>query len=230
MINGSLPINSVDDVNNWETLMFLYSAALKEVGTKIEILNDEFQHIHQYNPIEHVKSRLKTADSIVKKLKRHGYESTIENMIKYVTDIAGIRITCSFTSDIYRIADMIAKQSDLTVLELQDYMKNPKPSGYQSYHMLISVPIFLSDSVVDTTVEIQIRTVAQDFWATLEHKINYKLEGNAPEHISRELKDCARFVSMLDQKMLSLNEEIKQFEAKIKEEKRAADQSRPNPL
>lgn len=219
MMSGNLPIKSFEDVDSWETLMFLYNAALKEVGTKIEILNDEFQHIHKYNPIEHVKSRIKKPESIVKKLKKNGYESTIENMVQYVNDIAGIRITCSFTSDIYRIADMIAKQSDLKVLALKDYIKNPKESGYQSYHMLVTVPIFLSDSVVDTAVEIQIRTVAQDFWATLEHKIYYKFEGNAPDYISHELRDCAKIVSQLDQKMLSLNETIKKLEKEMDEDK-----------
>lgn len=213
MQSKTLPIRNFEDVDSWETLMFLYNAALKEIGTKIDILNDEFQHIHRYNPIEHVKSRIKKPESIVKKLKKNGYESSIENMVKYVNDIAGIRITCSFTSDIYRIADMIAKQSDLKILALKDYMKHPKESGYQSYHMLVTVPIFLSDSVVDTKVEIQIRTVAQDFWASLEHKIYYKFEGNAPEFISEELRECAKIVAQLDAKMLSLNESIKKVEA-----------------
>ena len=203
-------LKNYDDVDSWKTVMFLYNAALKEVGTKLEILNDEFQHVHSYNPIEHIKTRIKTPESIVKKLKKRGYESTIENMVKYVNDIAGIRIICSFTSDIYRIADMLANQSDIKVLSIKDYIKNPKESGYKSYHMLVSVPIFLSDGVVDTKVEIQIRTVAMDFWASLEHKIHYKFEGNAPEHIKRELRECAEMVSDLDAKMLSLNEEIKE--------------------
>ena len=190
--------------------MFLYHAALKQVATKIDILNDEFQYIQHYNPIEHVKSRIKTPESIVKKLKRNGYESTIENMVKYINDIAGVRLICSFTSDIYRLAEMIGNQSDLKVLSIKDYIKNPKESGYKSYHMLVSVPIFLSDSVVDTKVEIQIRTIAMDFWASLEHKIYYKFEGDAPEYISRDLRECAEMVSTLDEKMLSLNEAIKE--------------------
>lgn len=204
-------LNLDDDVDGWKTIIFLYNSALKEVGTKLEILNDEFQHVHQYNPIEHIKSRLKSAESIVKKLKRYGYETSLENMVNYVNDIAGIRVICSFTSDIYRIADMIASQNDLKVLSIKDYIKNPKESGYKSYHMLVSVPIFLSDSVVDTKVEIQIRTIAMDFWASLEHKIYYKFEGNAPEFISKELRECAQMVSQLDAKMLSLNEIIKQY-------------------
>lgn len=208
MNNEKQTVPDIESVESWETLIFLYSSALKEIETKIEILNDEFIQLHKYNPIEHIKSRLKSPSSIVKKLKKYGQESTIENMLKYVTDIAGIRITCSFTSDIYRIADKLIKQYDLKVLEIQDYMKEPKKSGYQSYHMLVAIPVYLSDKIVETKVEVQIRTVAQDFWASLEHKIYYKFEGNAPEHISRDLQECARIVAELDKKMLLLNEEI----------------------
>lgn len=201
-------IKNYEDVDSWKTIMFLYNAALKEIGTKLEILNDEFQHVHKYNPIEHIKKRVKSPESIVKKLRHYGYETSIENMVKYVNDIAGVRLICSFSSDIYRLAGMIGNQSDIKVLSIKDYIKNPKPSGYKSYHMLVSVPIFLTDSVVDTKVEIQIRTIAMDFWASLEHKIYYKFEGNAPEYISRDLRECAEMVSTLDEKMLTLNEAI----------------------
>lgn len=201
-------LEGYEDVDSWKTVMFLYNSALKEVGTKLEILNDEFQHVHRYNPIEHIKTRIKTPESIVKKLKRNGYEDSLENMITHINDVAGVRLICSFTSDIYRLAEMIGNQSDLKVLTIKDYIKNPKESGYKSYHMLISVPIFLSDSVVDTKVEIQIRTIAMDFWASLEHKIYYKFEGNAPEYISRDLKSCADMVSTLDERMLNLNQAI----------------------
>ncbi len=200
-----------EDVDSWETLMFLYNAALKEINTKIEILNDEFQHVHHYTPIEHIKSRIKTPESIVKKLKKNGYEVNVKNMVKHVRDIAGIRIICSFTSDIYLIADMITKQGDLKIISLKDYIKHPKDSGYQSYHMLVSVPIYLSGGFVDTIVEIQIRTVAQDFWASLEHKIYYKFEGKAPDYISRELQECSKIVAKLDERMLSLNNTIQEF-------------------
>lgn len=205
---GNKSYEETDQVTSWTEVILVYNAALKEVGTKLEILSDEFQHVHRYNPIEHIKSRIKTSESIVKKLKRNGYESTIENMVQYVNDIAGVRVVCSFTSDIYRIAEMLANQNDLKILSIKDYIKNPKESGYKSYHMLVSIPIFLSDRVVDTKVEIQIRTVAMDFWASLEHKIRYKFEGNAPQHIKTELVECAKMVSDLDARMLSLNEEI----------------------
>lgn len=211
-------IKNYEGVDSWKTIILLYNSALKEINTKLEILNDEFQHVHQYNPIEHIKSRIKTPESIVKKLKKRGYESSIENMVKYVNDIAGIRIICSFTSDIYRIADMLAKQSDIRVISIKDYIKHPKESGYKSYHMLVSVPIFLSDGMAETKVEIQIRTVAMDFWASLEHKIHYKFEGHAPEHITRELLECAEMVADLDAKMLSLNEEVREYSESLEEE------------
>ena len=203
-----IPQKLSEDVESWETMMFLYHAAIKEVGTKLDILNDEFQYVHQYNPIEYIKSRIKSPESICKKLKRYGRSISIENMEHYVNDIAGIRIVCSFTSDIYRMADMIGRQNDLTVVSLKDYIRHPKESGYKSYHMLVTVPIFLSDRIVDTKVEIQIRTMAMDFWASLEHKIYYKFEGNAPDYISKELRDCSKIVSQLDDKMLSLNNAI----------------------
>lgn len=207
-----------EGVDSWETVIFLYNSALKEVGTKLEILNDEFRHIHNYNPIEYIKSRIKKPESIVKKLKRNNYDSTIDNMVNHVNDIAGIRLVCSFTSDIYRLAEMIGRQNDLTVVSVKDYIKNPKESGYKSYHMLVTVPIFLTDRVIDTKVEIQIRTIAMDFWASLEHKIYYKFEGDAPEYISRDLRECAGIVSMLDAKMLSLNEAILQAKQEQEEE------------
>ena len=200
------------DIDSWKEVTLIYNSALKQISTKLEILNDEFQHVHRYNPIEHIKGRIKTPESIVKKLKRYGYESTINNMIRYVNDIAGIRVICSFASDIYQIAEMISNQSDIKVLSVKDYIVNPKASGYKSYHMLVSVPVYLSDRIEDTKVEIQIRTVAMDFWASLEHKIHYKFEGNAPEHIKEELVECAQMVSELDARMLALNEEIQHIE------------------
>ncbi len=199
---------SNEGIDSWKEVTLVYNAALRQIETKMEILNDEFQHVHQYNPIEHIKSRIKTPESIVKKLRRNGYESTIENMVKHVNDIAGIRIICSFTSDIYRIAEMISDQRDIKVIGVKDYITFPKASGYKSYHMIVTVPVYLSDRTVDTKVEIQIRTVAMDFWASLEHKIHYKFEGDAPEHIRSELVECAKLVSDLDARMLSLNEEI----------------------
>ena len=204
--------STTSDIDSWKEVQLVYSSALKEIGTKLEILNDEFQHVHKYNPIEHIKSRIKASDRIVRKLKKHGYDSTIENMVRYVNDIAGVRIICSFTTDVYRIAQMLERQRDLNIIYVKDYIKYPKSSGYKSYHMIVSVPIYLSERKVEAKVEIQIRTVAMDFWASLEHKINYKFDVNVPNHIKDELFECAKMLSELDEKMLFLNEEVKALE------------------
>lgn len=200
-----------DEEEKWNKALLLYNAALKEFSTKLEILNNEFKLAHQYNPIEHITSRLKSAQSIARKMRIKQKELTVENIIRYINDVAGIRIICTFTSDIYRIADAITNQNDVTTLKIKDYIANPKPNGYTSYHMIVSVPIFLSNDVIDTKVEIQIRTIAMDFWASLEHKIYYKFEGKAPEGIREELRECANIISFLDQKMLSINESVKNY-------------------
>lgn len=200
-----------DQEEEWNQALLLYKAVLKEVCTKLEILNDEFKLAHQYNPIEHISSRIKSMHSIARKMRLKQKELTVENIIRYINDVAGVRIICSFTSDIYRIASAIAKQDDVTILKVKDYIAEPKPNGYTSYHMIVSIPIFLSNDVIHTKVEIQIRTIAMDFWASLEHKIYYKFEGKAPDSIRDELRECANIVSFLDQKMLSINENVKNY-------------------
>ena len=207
-------IKNYEDVDSWKTIMFLYTSALKEVGTKLEILNDEFQHVHQYNPIEHIKTRVKTPESIVKKLRKYGYEISIENMVKYVNDIAGVRLICSFTSDIYQLAEMIGNQSDLKVLSIKDYIKNPKPNGYRSYHMIVEIPVFFSKGKTPMRVELQIRTNGMDFWATLEHQLRYKkgiedLPGYA--EISEELLRSAQAVIETDNEMQQIKNKIGMF-------------------
>lgn len=212
-----LPMQNVS-FDEWKRMQLVYNAALKEINTKLEILNSEFQMAHRYNPIEHITARIKAPESIAKKLRHQGRALTVENIVRYINDVAGIRIICSFTSDIYKISELIRKQSDVKVLKVKDYIANPKPNGYTSYHMIVAVPIFLSDMTIDTKVEIQIRTIAMDFWASLEHKMYYKFEGNAPENIRRELKECAELVNFLDRKMLAINEEIKKYSDKEEEE------------
>ena len=198
------------DIDSWKEVQLIYNSALKQISTKLEILNDEFQHVHRYNPIEHIKWRIKTPESIVKKLKKHGYESTIDNMVRYVNDIAGIRVICSFASDIYQIAEMISNQKDIQVISVKDYIVNPKASGYKSYHMLVKVPVYLSDRIADTKVEIQIRTVAMDFWASLEHKLKYKKHIKKAESISNELFYCAELIAQLDGRMQQIREKIEE--------------------
>lgn len=205
---SDLPI-FYNEADEWARAMFLYDSALKELNTRLDIWNKEFKLIHQYNPIEHVTSRIKSPQSIAKKMRKRDLELNIRNIMDYVNDIAGIRIICSFTADIYRIADLLEEQADIKILKIKDYIQYPKENGYMSYHMIVAVPVALSSGVVDTKVEIQIRTIAMDFWASLEHKIYYKFEGKAPSHIRRELKECADLVSFLDRKMLSINEEVR---------------------
>ena len=207
--------------DEWGKTLLLYDSALKELNTRLEIINNDFKLAHQYNPIEHITSRIKSSQSIAKKIRKLGMELTVENIVNHVNDVAGIRIICSFTSDIYRIAELLSRQSDIRILRVKDYIQNPKPNGYMSYHMIVTVPVFLSDRMVETKAEIQIRTIAMDFWASLEHKIYYKFEGNAPDYIRRELKECAELVAFLDKKMLSINEEIKDY-ARLEEFKAMA--------
>ncbi len=197
------------EVDEWKELVFLYNSAMMQMNTKINILIDEFKNIHNYNPIEHIKSRIKTPTSIVNKLKKEHLEVTLDNMKKYLHDIAGVRIICSFTSDIYMVADMIKRQNDVKVITVKDYIKHPKDNGYKSYHMVVALPVYLSDGPQEVKVELQIRTIAMDFWASLEHKIYYKYEGKAPLNMKQELRECADMVNKLDEKMLLLNEQIK---------------------
>ena len=192
----------------YRQMMTYYNCALMEVETKFKVLNEQFSLFYDRNPIESIHTRIKSQSSILKKLQKKNLPLTIPNIENNLFDIAGVRIVCSFTEDIYSLANSFLNQDDVRLIEKKDYIKNPKESGYKSYHMLVSVPIFLSDSVVDTKVEIQIRTIAMDFWASLEHKIYYKFEGDAPDYISRDLRECAEMVSTLDEKMLSLNEAI----------------------
>ena len=194
------------------TVMFVYQSALIQMRSRIDVLNNELSQVYSYNPIEYVKTRLKTPESIMQKLRKQGHSFNVNDLIEYIHDIAGIRITCSFFSEVYFLSDMIAKQDNLEVLSIKDYIKNPKESGYMSYHMLLSIPVALADAVVPAKVELQIRTMAMDFWASLEHKIYYKFEGNAPDYFERELQECASIISRLDTKMMSLNEAMKKID------------------
>ncbi len=202
---------SVNELKEWRNVMLLHRFALEEVNTKLKILNEEFQFIHDYNPMEHIKSRVKSFESIGAKLEKKGLDITPENARKHVHDIAGIRISCSFVTDIFKIQEMLESQSDLKILRVKDYVNHPKPSGYRSLHLLCEVPIFLTNRSERMIVEIQIRTVAMDFWASLEHKIYYKYQQEAPKHLTDELKEAASIVRQLDDKMRKLNEEINSY-------------------
>ncbi|WP_231495840.1 GTP pyrophosphokinase family protein [Paucisalibacillus sp. EB02] len=195
--------------NEMTRFMMTYKFGLDEMNTKLQILKEEFQHIHDYNPIEHMKSRLKSPESILNKIYQKNIELSLDSIKENIRDIAGIRIVCSFISDIYKVSEMIEQQEDVTVINIKDYINKPKPNGYQSLHLLLSIPVFLSDRVEQVFVEIQIRTVAMDFWASLEHKIYYKYNKEVPDDLTKELKYAANVASELDYRMEKLHSEIK---------------------
>ena len=195
----------------------LYEAAARQLTLKFEILNDEFSVLYARNPIHHIESRVKTPESIAAKLMKKGLPVSIETAREHVNDIAGVRVVCSYIDDVYRVAEMLERQKDIEIVKRQDYIKTPNYNGYRSLHLDIRVPVYLSDRTEYVVAEIQIRTIAMDFWASLEHKIAYKFEGNPPKRLVSELKACADMVDMLDAKMFSLNNEI----MKLEEAKRA---------
>lgn len=199
--------------------MLYYKFALDEMNTKIDILKQEFTYIHDYNPIEHVNSRLKSPEGIVKKVQQKGYDLTLPSIKKNIRDIAGIRITCSFISDIYKVSNMLQKQKDITVIDCKDYIKNPKPNGYQSLHLILQIPIFMTDREEQMKVEIQIRTIAMDFWASLEHKIFYKYNEEVPQRLNDQLKEAADSITNLDKKMEGIHNEMNTFKESTTEEK-----------
>lgn len=199
--------------NELQRFILEYDFGLREIETKITILRDEFQHMHDYNPIEHVSSRVKTVDSIVDKITRVGMapSGTVPELgaiREQITDIAGVRVTCSFVSDAYRLFDLLAQQEDVTVRTVKDYIAEPKPNGYRSLHAIVDVPIFLSTGAVGIPVEVQFRTIAMDFWASLEHKIYYKYDRAVPPELLAELKDAAETAAALDARMEHLHREL----------------------
>jgi len=187
-------------LEGFATVRHIYNSAVKEVTTKIEILDDEFHSHFDHNPIHHIESRLKSPLSIAKKLEKNGLEVSLESATENLYDIAGIRIICHYIDDVYHVADMILGQSDVTLLRGKDYIKNPKPNGYRSLHLTISIPVFFSDGRKDVPVEVQIRTIAMDFWASLDHELRYKAT-NVPEDAVTRLRECAEKMSALDEEM-----------------------------
>ncbi|WP_340700902.1 GTP pyrophosphokinase family protein [Clostridium thermosuccinogenes] len=196
-------------INEFTNIQLLYKSALREINTKLEILNDEFQSMHEYNPIEHIKSRVKTPKSIIDKLIRKGFPLSLDVARKELNDLAGVRVICSFIDDIYMIADMLISQDDVTLIKMTDYIKNPKPNGYRSLHLVVEIPVYFSNRMERVRVEVQIRTVAMDFWASLEHKLRYKYDGTAPEDVVEELRECSEQIRILDEKMTQINRTIR---------------------
>ncbi len=198
----------------FQNLMMMYNCAIREIKTKLEVLDDEFSIRYKRNPISSIKSRVKKPVSIYRKLKKNGLEISEENILNGIHDVAGVRVICSFIDDIYTVAALLANQDDITVLRVKDYIKNPKSNGYRSYHMIVEVPVFFSKGKTPMKVEIQIRTIAMDFWASLEHQLRYKkdiedVEGH--EEISRKLFECAQTIAHTDQEMQEIKRMIGEF-------------------
>lgn len=199
-------------VSPFMTLLMQYRCAIREIETKLNVLNEEFSLIHERNPFESIKSRVKEPLSIIEKMNRKGYELTVENIEAKLNDVAGIRVICSFVEDIYYLADMLSAQDDLEVLQVKDYIKNPKENGYRSLHLIIQIPIFLSDRKKYMRVEVQFRTIAMDFWASLDHKLKYKKNVKNPEVIASELRKCADIISGVDMRMQEIRNMIEEGE------------------
>ena len=194
---------------DYEELLLKYNAALKTLETQIAILIQDYEFKNHYNPVEHVKSRIKSYDSIVNKLKSRDYDVTVENIEYHIHDVVGLRIVCSFLSDVYAIVKLLEDSDQITVHTKKDYISNPKDSGYSSYHLLVYVPVYLIDGVEMVEAEIQIRTVAMDFWASLDHKIRYKFKGEIPNEIQENMYKCALDINDLDQKMVDMNNQMR---------------------
>ena len=192
----------------YQETMMRYHCAILEMRTKLEVLSKDLAVRYRRNPIEFIESRLKKPSSIARKLRRNGSEITVENMVEQVSDIAGIRVLCAYIDDIYEIARMLARQQDVRIINVKDYIKHPKENGYRSYHMIVEIPVFFSDKERPVRCEIQIRTIAMDFWATLDHDMQYKKQVEDADQIMKELKECAEIIHNTDEKMMRLRERI----------------------
>ena len=198
-----------DQAKQFEEILMMYQCAIQEVTTKLDVLNNEMSVRKNRNPIESVKYRIKKPKSIAEKLIRYGKPISVESVIENLNDVAGVRVICSFIDDIYTIADMLVRQDDITLLAVKDYIKNPKENGYRSYHMIVGIPVFFSDKKQIMKVEVQIRTMAMDFCASLEHHVKYKKNVENADEISAELKACADVIAETDLKMQSIGKKIK---------------------
>lgn len=192
--------------------MLRYKFATDEMTTRIDILREEFTHIHDYNPIEHVSSRIKSPESIFDKIQRKGGPLSLDAIGTSIQDIAGIRIVCSFVSDVYRVFRLLSSQHDISIVDVKDYIASPKPNGYKSLHLILEVPVFLSDGVQAVLVEVQVRTIAMDFWASLEHKIYYKYGGDVPQQMLDDLSEAAATASRLDATMARLHSDVRKLQ------------------
>ena len=198
----------IDQETEFRQMMMMYSCAIKEIKTKLQVLNYELSIKRQRNPIEFIKTRVKQPDSIASKLRRKGYPVTVQSVFENLSDVAGVRVICAFIDDIYKVADMLTAQDDIELIKRKDYIKNPKMNGYRSLHLIIEVPVFFSDHKEQIRVEVQIRTIAMDFWASLEHQLKYKKDIDDAESIMYELRACADVINRTDYHMQSLRDRI----------------------
>ena len=189
---------------DYKELRMMYACAIKEVQTKFEVLETEFKVRYQRNPISSIQTRLKSSSSIIEKMIRKGIPFSMENLEAQIHDLAGIRVICSYVDDIYALADALTSQDDITLVERKDYISSPKPNGYRSLHLIVSVPVFFSQQTRQIRVEVQIRTIAMDFWASLEHQMKYKREIPDQQHIVAQLKSCAEDIARVDQEMMNI--------------------------
>ena len=201
------PVEFNNQQAEYQRLMMAYYSAMREVQTKFEILNDELNMRYSRNPIEFIKVRLKKSQSILDKLSRYGLDRTLDNL-KHINDIAGVRIVCTYLDDIYEIANMFVRQDDVTLIQIKDYIKKPKENGYRSLHLTIEIPVYFSDSKRRVRVEVQIRTIAMDFWASLEHDMKYKNTVKIPVELKDELKKCAEIIATTDNEMQKIKNEL----------------------
>ena len=195
-------------VDDFFAVQCRYQAAIRQVQTKLENLDDEFQMKHRRNPIHHMQSRMKTIRSMMEKLQRKHLQQSIASAVGNLTDIAGIRVICSYLQDVYTVADLLTSQDDVHVVKVRDYIKNPKSNGYRSLHLVVEVPVYLSEGRLSVPVEVQIRTIAMDFWATLEHSLRYKAQDQVPQSISDELQQTATDIAALDQRMQAIHDKV----------------------
>ena len=209
----------LDNEESFMKLMSHYECAMMEVETKLKVLNNEFSFLYERNPIETIKSRLKKPSSIIEKLKRKGFRVSVESIEENLFDIAGIRVICSFPEDIYATAELLTQQDDIHVIERKDYILHPKANGYRSLHLILEVPIFLSTGKKFVKVEVQFRTIAMDFWASLDHKLKYKKNLDNADYIAQKLKECADIISSMDKKMQEIRSMIdsRNYPAKLLE-------------
>ena len=208
----SNPDNFYKMAFEFQQIMMVYESAIKQIETKLDILNKENKVSGRRNPIETVKSRVKSPQSIAGKLEKRHLPVTFDSMVENLHDIAGVRVICPYISDIYSVRDMLLKQPDITLLEEKDYIKNPKDSGYRSLHLVIEVPVYLSQATHNVKVEIQLRTIAMDFWACLEHELHYKTNTNVPESVRRELFRVAETIAMTDREMEEIAIELQNLD------------------